>query len=431
MTQVVNVFNTKMYGLNKDNSYKTWYIQVDGTADHAVLMIESGKEGGKQKRQVEEFTEGKQGRNAVQQAEFEANARVKKNLDKNYRLTKEQLQDLPILAMLAQDASGELEKRITQAMLDEGVIVSDKFDGLRMMAKCVATDHGKSVDLFSRTNQLMDIPHIKAALLEIMQPGEILDGELYVHNEALQDIKSAADRTDTMGEIQKVTKKLQKHMSIEHDKRADDWVSKGAELSIELEDALHIHELRPKLQFHVFDLVQLNVPFEERLVRLQEYAKERFANQFLQVVEYRVAHSYEELYAGHKDAIDRGYEGLMIRVKGFVYESGKRSNGIWKFKSFIDGEFMILDIIPDKQDGCRFVLRNNKPNRKGEFEEFRCVMGTVEERMRFLENKDKYIMSWMTVQFQSRYKKTMLPQFPTGKAFREGQVIDGEFVPTY
>lgn len=37
----------------------------------------------------------------------------------------------------------------------------------------------------------------------------------------------------------------------------------------------------------------------------------------------------------------------------------------------------------------------------------------------FLANKQLYIGKLITVQYQSRYKDTLLPQFPTGKAIRD------------
>jgi DNA ligase-1 len=165
----------------------------------------------------------------------------------------------------------------------------------------------------------------------------------------------------------------------------------------------------------VFDLVKMDVGFRDRLFDLQAYAAERFQfNGKVFAVGYVTAYSKEELRALHKDAVERGYEGVMIRTHDGIYESGKRSSGLYKYKELMDGEFQILDIIPDKQGNAVFVLQNN---RNGEV--FTCVMGDMEQRAFYLANKHLFIGKWLKVQYQSRYKKTLLPQFPTGIMVRE------------
>lgn len=424
----------ELYGLEKKGSYKYWSIEVvDHAPIQAMIRIVHGSDGGKLQEKLEYVTEGKQGRNVFEQAVLQAEARVKKQLDKNYRPTKEELEDIPLLAMLAQDASHVLEKKISQEDLDEGVFTSDKFDGLRTVAKCKEVG---SVQLFSRTNQLMDIPHISAELALFMQPGDILDGELYVHGYVLEEINSAANRPDTQGKIDECQRKVDK-LNKQLEKLKDDdhlklekWGKDEAKAVYELKQAYVIQELRPKLEFHVFDLVEEGVPFAERLTRLQEYARKRFKYTSTKLVEYNVAFTYADLYALHADAIERGYEGLMIRLRHFVYESGKRSNGLWKFKSFVDAEFLIRDIIEDKQDGSIYWCYNNQPNVFGELEEFGVTMGSIEERLIRLNEKELYIGQYITVQYQSRFKKSKLPQFPTGKALRQGYYFNGEFIPT-
>lgn len=422
----VKHYEKNLFGFNKDMSYKVWSVSVVEDADKVELIITHGKEGGKQQIEPEAFTEGKQGRNAVQQAVFEATSRVNKQLDKNYRETKEELDNLPVLAMLAKDASGAIEKIDCSA----GVYTSDKFDGLRCVAKCFTLG---AIELYSRTNQRMSIPHIERELAFMMNPGDILDGEIYYHGEVLQDIQSAAKRTDPQKEIKKAERALAKVEKMEKDPKFsdEDWYQANLKAEREMREALHIADLREKLEFHVFDIVKLGVEFSNRLADLDAYAKERFIeNGFVQLVKYRTAFSHDELLTQHKDAVERGFEGLMVRLPKGLYESGVRSGGIWKLKAFLDAEFYIYDIVEDKKDGSIFCLKNNMIGDDCEIHEFSCVMGTIPERIERLANKDEYIGKYLTVQYQSRYKRTMLPQFPSGKAIREGGYnMMGEFVP--
>lgn len=429
------VFAHEMVGLNKDKSHKRWAIEIRSyicpvnNVDTVCMAISHGKLGGKMQEDLEFFTEGKQGRTPCEQAIKEAHARIKKQYDKNYRDTCAELLDIPILAMLAKDASHDLEKRIPEKVVKKGVFTSDKFDGLRLLAKCEALG---VVKLYSRTNQLVSVPHIEDELRKVMNPGDILDGEIYKHGYALQEIQAAVNNTDPEEKLKKALNAQVRAAKMENDPKVDEekWYKAQVKADADHSDAVRTMELRPQLEFHVFDLVILDIPFQTRLAMLEDYADTRFAQTlFIKLVQYRQAFSYEGIYSQHADAVERGYEGLMIRLLDGMYESGKRSGGIWKLKVFVDDEFLIVGVIEDKFDGSIFQLKNNQKNIFGEYEYFYCVMGTMEERKEYLLNQEDYIEKFLTVQFQTRYKKSNLPQFPTGKAFREGRIIDGKFFP--
>lgn len=416
------MFEKSMFGLNKNGTYKVWNIGVystlsqdDGVAS-AYFKISHGSEDGKLTVKIENVTTGKQGRSPYEQAVLQAEARFKKQYDKNYRETKEELNDIPLIAMLAKDHT----KVGKEETIEEGVFTSDKLDGIRLLAKCKLVNGIKTVTIESRTGQAQSIPHIEAELLEVMEVGEVFDGEAYVHGPVLQDINSAVQRTDTESKIEEATRKL-----LRLEKKGDTG-EKHAKALAELENALLIHDLRPRLQFHIFDVVdstELDVKFEQRLDTLRIVGK-RFANtSFLVEVKYKYASSLVELTEQLHDCINRGYEGIMYRTKDGVYESGKRSGGLFKFKLFFDEEFMIKGTHKDKQGMVIFELLNNLND-----EEFDCVMGDYTWRLAVAD--DDFVGQYMTVQFQARNKGTLLPQFGTGKAIRKGDVIDGSFTPS-
>lgn len=425
------MFEVNLFGKDKGGKYKVWSIEVreylDSVSqrDTVSLSIRHGQEGGKITLKQEFDPVGKQGRTSYEQAVLEAEARVKKQKDKGYRENKADLENLPVLAMLSKDhtVSGK------EATINEGVFISDKLDGVRCLAKCVLSEALgiKQIKLESRTGQPYSVPHIEQELLGIMEVGDILDGELYVHGPSLQEITSAVNREDAEAKLDKALAALHKHESTPVAKQDQAWSDKLGELIEKVEDASNISAIRKDLQYHVFDLVVMDVPFSERLELFTDYVNMRcWADQggYIVPVTYQYVDNLEDMITQLHYCIARGYEGIMYRTKGGLYESGKRSTGLWKFKLFMDAEFLILDVEPAKDDGSVFVLQNDLTHLT-----FTCTLGGMTQRAEFLANKQKYQSKWLKVKFQSRFKKTLLPQFPTGVMIRDGAVIDGQFVP--
>ena len=60
---------------------------------------------------------------------------------------------------------------------------------------------------------------------------------------------------------------------------------------------------------------------------------------------------------------------------------------------------------------------------------FNVIFGSKEQKEIWALTPQKFIGKMLTVKYQTRYKDTLLPQFPTGVAFRDGDFVDGSFVP--
>lgn len=400
----------ELFGKDKGGKYKVWAI---GTTESGDLTIAHGQEGGKMTVKMEKIKPKNIGRanetTPEQQADIEANGRIKKQIDKGYRHTKEELDNLPVLPMLA----GDYNKIGHRIDYKKGVYLSDKLDGVRMMAKCLKDG---TITLESRTGQPYILPHIVEELKGIMQPGDIIDGEAYLHGYALQDITSAVKRTDTQKKLDAAKKKLDKAGAT-----GAGWSQKAeTEALNEYDDALLIHMLRPKLQFVIFaviesETVSQDMPFSEVVIETYGYRNYRaMDSEFIKFIHYELAYSEEEMKVAHKDSVRRGFEGIMIRNADGVNESGKRSADLQKYKEFLDSEFKILDILPAKDDGCVFLVENDL-----NILTFTVTLGSMSERAEYLANKELYIGKLITVKYQSRYKDTLLPQFPTGVAIRD------------
>ncbi|UPW35841.1 protein containing adenylation domain of kDNA-like ligase [Pseudomonas phage EM] len=401
-------YHQRLYGLDKKGTYKEWNISVLPCADmegQYVIEVTYGKEGGAMTPQYTVIKAGKQGRSVYEQAVSEARSKVSKQHDKGYRETKEELNDLPVMAMLA--------KAMDPAKYKAGY-GSPKLDGVRCMAKM---ENGE-VTLTSRMGKPYNVPHIIKELQASMKEGEVWDGELYVHGEVLEDINSAVKREDAYDKWMKAEKALDAFtFANESDNAEYDKLCKA------VDDASYIHGLRQRMQFHVFDIVKDGLTFKERLVEFQ-FKAETYVGRDIQFVEYVFCETFDDLKKLHDVYRQAGYEGIMWRSPEGLYESGKRSNGLQKYKEFFDMEMEIVDYVEDKNGNAVLVVFDPVPQ-----ERLEVGYGDFDARKDQIANFDKYKGKWLTVQIQSRFKKTLRAQFPTGKMIRAGRVIGGVFIP--
>lgn len=345
-----------LYGLNKNAGLKVWSVWTES----GCLFIEHGKLGGNLQTKIEQVVGKNIGRSnetsPSQQAEFEAKSRMNKQIDKGYRENPDELSDLQTLPMLASDYLKQGHR------IKYPCWVSDKLDGVRCLAICSE----ECVILKSRGGKLYDVKHIQDQLKLSMRVGEIWDGELYIHGKYLEEIVSAVKKPNAIS--------------------ADLW-------------------------FVVFDVVN-EQPFDKRLRDIVAIHG-RTLNQQVDAITYTEVGSEEEMKAAHKNCVARGYEGIMLRNNSGVYESGKRSADLQKYKTFFDSEFKIVDVIPDKDGGAIFVVENTFAANQ-----FNVVGGSHEQRKQWITEKESLIGEIITVKYQALYKDTSIPQFPTFVSFR-------------
>lgn len=358
-----------LYGLNKDGSLKQWSIWCEG----AEYVVEHGKVGGKQQVKRNLCEAKNVGRaNATtpeQQAEVEAAAKIQKQQDKGYRLDQADLGDLPFKPMLAHDYT----KGLNAEKITYPCFATPKLDGVR----CTAYWRSGSIYLESRGGKEYPAPkHIQDQLAQAISEQDRIDGELYVHGEALQDITGAAKK----------------------------W-----------------RELTDRLEFHVFDVVRQG-GYTDRLAWLTNWFSGIPATcTHIKLVPVHECQNPAQLKILHDKYVLAGFEGAMIRNLRGEYEQ-RRSYDLQKYKEFMDAEYLITGIRKDRNDNAVFVLAH--PNG-----EFTTTYGSFDERKHQLAHPEEYIGKYLTVQFQNVYKDTMMPQFPTGKGIRAGVMIDGEFHP--
>lgn len=360
-----------LYGLDKGGSYKVWKIWTVGEE----LFIEHGKEGGKQQLK-REVVKGKNiGRanetTPAEQAVLEAESRYKKQIDKGYRETKEELTELPLLPMLAHDYLKQGHR------IKYPCYASKKLDGVR----CLAIRHPDRVELKSRGGKEYVVAHVQQELMHLMAEGDVWDGELYIHGKYLEEIISAVKKPN------------------------DDT---------------------PSIKFVVFDIVANDVEFDNRLSMLNtlKHRLRGYADHIETLGYFEVADE-GHMKSLHKQFVAEGYEGIMIRAVDGLYEAGKRSAGLQKFKTMLDSEFQIIGVDVDVDGRAVFRVQNTFASNT-----FNVIGGSHEQRKVWAETQEDVLGRWVTVKYQTLYKDTQIPQFPVMVCFREGGVVDGVFTPT-
>lgn len=345
-----------LFGLNKNSGLKVWSIWTeDGN-----LYIEHGQLNGKLQLKSEVVPGKNIGRSnettPKQQAEFEAKSRMKKQIDKGYRENTDELKDLDLLPMLANDYLKQGHR------IKYPCYASAKLDGVRCLA--IYTEDG--VILKSRGGKLYDVKHIIDQLQGIMQVGQVWDGELYIHGKYLEEIVSAVKKPN--------------------------------------DNTKDIH-------FIIFDFVTEDT-FVNRMKEAQKFNVP--PNGWIEVLGYQTLFSEEDMKSLHKQYVAVGYEGIMLRNYSGLYESGKRSADLQKYKEFLDEEFEITAVLEDKNQNAVFQVYDKTASNH-----FTVTYGDFEQRKHQLLHPEKYIGKLLTVKYQTRYKDSKLPQFPCGVVIRD------------
>jgi DNA ligase-1 len=305
------------------------------------------------------------------QAEFEAKAAEKHNLDREYAVSLEAFDAAKksgtamFECMLAQEY-GKVTKKNPLVF---PVIVQPKLDGIR----CIINAKGA----FSRQNQQFhSVPHILKALEGYFKeyPDAIIDGELYHH--------------DLKADFQQITSIVRR----EKFKPGD--LEKSAEL----------------IQYHVYDGAGPGDNAWKRTTQLRLWLGDMVGGGHLldhygpiHFVPTHIVNRQEALDEHHHRAIHAGYEGSMVRVPG-EYEN-KRSNLLLKRKDFDTAEFDVLDIQSGNGNWAgaakRFILK--VPGARIQYmEPDTCesgTRGTFDYNAQVLAEKDKYIGKPATVRY--------------------------------
>lgn len=386
-----------LYIRDKTGDIVQWRVFAEGD----LVITEHGKLKGKKaenKTRCKPTNEGRaNARNAEQQARFEAQSAWDKKVKEGYNTDLDTARSaLVLLPMLAHPFRQEKNGKIKERKLTFPAFAQRKYNGLRCLA---FVNYENMVTLMSRQGTVWDSPglnHIRAAILRLGKPGDIFDGELYVHGVPLQTLNSWIKREQA--ETARLKYVLYDMPSAQGQKDGV-WEDRWAELNRRIN--ADIQGVREQ-----FGLVAPD-PF-------------RACSHPLQLAETRLVRDLAEIESfQHTATMDEGYEGLIIRLGGRRYEFNDRSDGLLKFKTFQDAEFVVVDVLSREYQGetiivDKFVCRNDRSDATFEV----VPRGTIEQRKSWWSTRDTLIGQPLVVRFLERSIAGIPQGNPVGIAFR-------------
>lgn len=331
----------ELFCKDSKNKIRRWAIRGD---DYTIITAH-GLVGGAEIVKRESVSRGKGGRDRGEQMALQILSTIKRKRDKGY------VESLDIAAtekrtnaagLLRPMLAHPLEKMSAKDTI-EGAFWSRKLNGHR----CLITKREGTLLAYSRNGKPIDLPHLFEGL--VLDEGETLDGELYIHGVELRTLSSLI-RAPKAGSTE--------------------------------------------LKFHCYDYVSDSLVFKDRYaLLLRRFGGFRNVPNVVvcEHIEIREGAEMHELTA---QAVADGYEGGIIRLADSAYLDGKKTNKMLKLKSFQDAEFLVVDIVPSR-DGWA-VLTCLAANGK----EFGCsAPGNRAAQFQVMKNKENFIGRTVQVKY--------------------------------
>ena len=380
-----------LYQRDSKGKIRQWSVRTEDE----TIIVEHGIQGGKLQTQITKAKPKNLGKvnetTAEQQAVIEAKAKhTKQILREDYAedVEKAGLQTRP---MLANDYL-----KVPHRLRIKDTLAQPKLDGLRLVAGYRWADR-RSPELFEmltrkgethNVNHLIDDAHsllrrADGILVDMGYPEGTcigVDGEVYLHNHPLP------------------------------------WINSRAKKYYEGETE--------QLEYHVFDLVCIDVPFWVRHDVLSQAFGEIFQSKLVLVPYIDLNPEDPEAHMEDLRAmfVEEGYEGLILRHRDGMYKmgtGGTRSADLFKFKEFFDEECLIIGITEDLNGNAMWRVRRKPTLDFGANVEVDVTpKRSHDERKRMLLHPEEWVGKWATIKYQSVTPYGSL-QFPSGLELRE------------
>ena len=385
-----SLIDTKLYKYNSKNKILEWWVTNLRENEDCTFSfdIKYGQQGGKiitkERRVVNGKNKGKSNETTIQQqTELEIGYLYQKQLDDGYVQNIDDYVEprRPMLAHKYQDRGKSVD-------WEKDNYASTKLDGIRCF---IFVDNDGNCTFESRTGkEFKYFQHIELEVQSKNITNAILDGELYSENISFKKICSLVN--------------------------SDDYVPE--------EDV--------EIKFYIYDMIlnnNLDETFENRYKRYSSIFDTNIENHIISVTQTLVK-SEEDMKILAAQFVSENYEGLMLKQGDAKYDFGKRSVALLKYKEMHSAEFKIKDIFVAENDPDRvqIELYINPENTEETFK-IGTLKGNKEDNYNnYYCNRDNLINKWLTVNYQT-LTSYGVPLFPVGIGIREGEVIDGEFVP--
>jgi DNA ligase-1 len=202
-----------------------------------------------------------------------------------------------------------------------------------------------------------------------------------------------------------------------------------------------------KLEFHVFDFQDINIPdriFKERYSLLRSHVEANEWGEGIVAVEQEVLHNYDEFYQLFTDITEDGGEGLMLKAWDSHYKYGRATvnqGTFFKVKKFLTADVTITGFIEGEKlkDGAEVRKgywdgRTERSRKKADYQksgtlgalivqfgehEVRVGSGLNDSlREKIWRNQPEFIGRTIEMRYMDCGRKN-LPRFPTFIRFRE------------
>lgn len=367
-----------LFGRASTGKLKEWSIEVEDRGASSYIITKHGFTGGKIQVSEKEISEGKNlgKKNETtphEQAVSEARSSWKKKKDKKYSETipeetaKDEGIPLPMLAHGFKDRGHNIKWK-------RGVWIQRKLDGIRLFATKMDED---TIRYTSRSGKVFvnTLDSFTPALLDALEIGDIIDGEIFTRNLTFQQIVSA---------VKNEAGKEQASL-----------------------------DYRDLLEFHIYDLASSPSDFEVRTCEIVEKVSDY---KKLIIVDTYYVESLDEALAYHAQFMEEGYEGTMLRNSEGKYKFRHRSTDLQKMKDFQDEEGTIIggkEGTGKSKGQCVFLCESDS----GKQFYVRCK-GTDAEREAQWRNLESHIGQRLTYRFQDKTDDG-IPRFPVGISIRD------------
>jgi hypothetical protein len=275
------------------------------------------------------------------------------------------------------DASGNVKPMLSKDWEGGGKLkwpqlIEKKLDGVRSL--CMIGSDGK-VQFLSRSGKgYTTVGHLVTAIEQAgLQPGTILDGELYYHGWTLEEVNEAVKK--------------------------------------------HRPGITEMLEFWVFDLPLSTEGQQMRSAEVKEIVRGLGIPQ-VKVSEFQLVSSVEEAKSFHDQAVQDGFEGAMLKTLDGKYHQGARSSDWRKMKAFDDTEFEITGYELGQRgvEDLGFICKTEAGDNFGV-----KLQGSRDSKQRVYTTyitTELYKGKKLTVKHFG-YSKYNIPNLPIGKAIRE------------
>jgi DNA ligase-1 len=256
--------------------------------------------------------------------------------------------------------------------------VQPKLDGLRCIVYLDTA--AKKIKFQSRTgSEFVGLDHLAKFLTPVFSqnPNTIFDGELYTDQMPFEELA---------GLIKKKTRSAIDGPRVE------------------------------KIEYHVYDLVEIETPFVERFAKLRQILSPLGSIRLVPAITVQTIAEFKTRFTEY---VEQGYEGIMLRNIQGKYQQGYRSHDLQKYKEFFEDEYVISGFKEgDGRDKGTIIWMCLCPDGR----EFSVrPRGTMETRRQLYDSAqmkpDAYIGRHLTVIYQELSEQGV-PRFPVGKDVR-------------